>query len=63
MITLPEERALYNDWREQWDIYQGFGHQRFHGLPGAQATGGRRLEFGASIGGCELPASAAGKAS
>ena len=21
MITSPEERALYNDWREQWDIY------------------------------------------
>ena len=21
LITSPEERALYNDWREQWDIY------------------------------------------
>src|ERR1700737_4958622 len=21
MITSPQERALYNDWREQWDIY------------------------------------------
>ncbi|RTL75836.1 MAG: methyl-accepting chemotaxis protein [Bradyrhizobiaceae bacterium] len=21
MITSPEERALYNDWREQWEIY------------------------------------------
>ena len=28
-------------WRQP--DYQGFGHQCFHGLPGPEATGGRRL--------------------